>query len=132
MQPRKSNKKLLVALIAIIAVVIVVLIVLILLTGVIGGADSRFVGRWEQEGSTSYSRVVWNFQSDGTLELTTTSYGASTTVNMGNWEVRGSQLCGASTSFSSECINFEFSNNGNTLTLYVPGEYDYDLVLNKI
>lgn len=127
MQPRKSNKKLIGALVAIIIVVVVVVILLLLL---IGGGDSRFVGRWEQVGSDG--DIIWNFKSDGTLELITTIYGETTTTNMGTWEVRGNQLCGASTGYSTSCINFAFSNNGKTLTLYSPNGYDYDIVLNKI
>jgi hypothetical protein len=119
LQPNKINYKIIIAIIAIIAIIVVIVVVLFMF---VGGADSRFVGQWEQDygyGST----VIWEFKSDGSLKLGSEEL----MMEMGDWSVNGNQLCiDASSIYSglvagSSCVNFEFSNNGNTLTLSQSG-----------
>ena len=115
MQPKKTNMKIIVGIIAIIVVVIVVALVIILFIG--GGAtDSRFVGEWEQ--FNDYISVTWNFKSGGSLEIMD--------IGAGTWSVNGDKLCiNPSSQYGGMtgemCYNFEFSNDGNTLTLTLVG-----------
>lgn len=123
MQPKKSNMKVIGVIIAFIAVLVVVLIIVFIF---LEGTDGRFVGRWEQEGSSGYASVVWNFQSDGNLNIITeTIYSGINTVTT-SWNVKGNQIC---TPF---CYNYHFSDNGNTLTLSDPSGLGVSIRLNKI
>ena len=116
MQPKKTNMKLIGMLVAIIVIIIVVVaIVLIFLGG--GATDSRFVGEWEQ--FSDYTSITWDFKSGGDLYIMS--------VKMGTWSVSGDQLCispssewGGST--AKVCYNFEFSDNGNKMTLSILNE----------
>jgi len=124
--PRKSKKKLIIgALAIIIAVVIVLVIILFLLGGT--GADSRFVGEWEQDLGFG-GKFLWKFNSDSTLE-TGSSGGAM--YNAGTWKVNGNQLY-----LYNNVVRYtyELSNNGNTLTLNIFGNsfgYPMSIVLTK-
>jgi len=115
MQPKKTNMKLIGILIAVIAAVVIVALVVFLFIG--GGAtDSRFVGEWEQ--FSDYISVTWDFKSGGSLEIMD--------IEAGTWSVSGDKLCVNPSSqwggSSGEmCYNFEFSDNGNTLTLTIAG-----------
>jgi len=125
----KSRKKLIIGFSAIIVVVVIVLIFILYLlsgTGSFGGADSRFVGEWEQ--NTLDSPFLWKFNSDSTLE-TGSSGGAMN--NVGTWKVNNTQLYLYN---DTVCYTYEFSNNKNTLTLNISGEsdsYPVNLVLTK-
>ena len=129
-QPRKSKKKLIIGILAIIiAVVIVIIIILFLLGGTssFNGADSRFVGEWEQDLGLG-GKLLWKFNSDSTL-ATGSSGGAM--YNVGTWNVKGSQLCLYN---NAVCYTYELSSNGNTLTLNIFGDsfsYPMNVVLTK-
>jgi hypothetical protein len=128
--PKKSKKKLIIGILAIsIAVVIVLIIILFLLggTGSFSGADSRFVGEWEQDIGLG-AKFDWKFNGDSTLE-TGSSGGAM--YNVGTWVAKSDQLCLYN---NVVCYSYEFSNNGNTLTLNIYGDsfgYPLNLVLTK-
>ncbi len=123
MQPpfgRKSNKGLIIAIIAIVVVIIVVVLAVVLL---LGGSDSRFVGEWEQDSGYGMA-VTWNFKSDGKLEVMG--------MEVGTWSVSGDELClefgsewaelaGGDPSDLKQCVDYEFSDGGNTLTLTQDG-----------
>ena len=125
----KSRKKLILGISAIIVVVVIVLISIVYLqggTGSFGGADSRFVGEWEQ--NTLDSPFPWIFNSDSTLEIGS-SGGAMN--NVGTWKVNDTQLCLYN---ATVCYTYEFSNNGNIFTLNKFGEndsYPVNIVLTK-
>ena len=116
MQPKKTNMKFIGMLIAIIVIIIVVVAVVLLFLGGGGATDSRFVGEWEQ--FSDYTTVTWEFKSGGDLNIMS--------IKMGSWSVSGDKLCitpssewGGST--AQVCYNFEFSNDGNTMTLSLAG-----------
>ena len=125
----KSRKKLIIGISAIIVVVVIVLFFIFYLrggTGSFGAADSRFVGEWEQ--NTLDSPFLWKFNTDSTLE-NGSSGGAMN--NVGTWKVKDTQLCLYN---DTVCYTYEFSNNGNTLTLNIFGEndsYPVNIVLTK-
>ena len=120
MQPRKSKKGLIIALLAIVIIVVLVLAVFFL---VIGTADGRFVGQWEQDMGYGEMTMTWDFQSNGKLKVGT----AGMMIEIGSWSVEGNKLCLEVSSTVSglpkgkSCVDFEFSNNGNTLTLTQAG-----------
>jgi len=120
--PRKSNKKLIVAIVAIIAVVIVLVLILVLF--VFNNNSSDFVGTWTLDSmavnGTSMpvpGGVTIKFNSDGTYEATS---GGSTQT--GKWEVKDGKFYDASSNttnspFSSYGWSYQFSGGGNTLTM---------------
>jgi hypothetical protein len=115
----KSKTKLIIGILAIIVVVIIVLIFMLYLqgsNGSSGGADSRFVGEWEQ--NTLDNPFLWKFNSDSTLM---TGSSGSAMSNVGTWKVNGTQLCLYN---DTVCYTYEFSNNKNTLTLNISRESD--------
>jgi hypothetical protein len=117
--PAKSRKKLIIGILAIIvAIVIVSLLIMSLLsgTGPFSGADSRFVGEWEQ--NTLGSPILWNFNSDGTLE---TGPSDGPMNKEGTWNVDNTVLCLYD---NMVCYTFEFSNNANMVTLKRTEESD--------
>ncbi len=132
--PNKSNMKIIAAILTvIIAIVIVLVVVFVFLdvdlngdnNGSGGTADSRFVGEWEY--SSGGVTGSYNFKSDGKLAISMSGVGLG---DIGTWSVSGDQLC---IEFSSEwaelaggeglnqCIDYEFSDGGNTLTLTETG-----------
>jgi hypothetical protein len=125
----KSRKKLIIGISAIIVAVVIVVIFIVYLQGgpsSFGGADSRFVGEWEQ--NTIESPILWKFNSDSTIE-TGSSGGAMN--NGGTWKVNDTQLCLYN---NAVYYSYEFSNNGNTLTLDRITEsdsYPVNIVLTK-
>jgi hypothetical protein len=127
--PQKSRKKLIIAILAIVAAVIIVSIILLFLLGgtnSFSSVDSRFVGEWEQ--NTLESPFLWKFNSNSTLE---TGISGGTMHNNGSWKVKDTQLCLYN---NAVCYTYEFSNNGNTLTLNIVGVsnvYPVNIVLTK-
>jgi hypothetical protein len=128
--PQKSKKKKIIGISVIIIAIVILLLILFFLFGWSGsfsGADSRFVGEWVQDiglGAT----VDWKFNNDKTLQ--TGSFGGAM-YNVGTWDVKGDQLCLYN---NAVCYTYEFSNNGNTLTLNIFGEgfgYPLNVVLTK-
>jgi len=125
----KSRKKLIIGISAIIVVVVIALFFIFYLrggTGSFGAADSRFVGEWEQ--NTLDSPFLWKFNTDSTLE-NGSSGGAMN--NVVTWKVKDTQLCLYN---DTVCYTYEFSNNGNTLTLNISGgsdSYPANIVLTK-
>jgi hypothetical protein len=125
----KSRKKLIIGILAVIVVVIIVLIFIVYLLGgtsSFGGADNRFVGEWEN--NTIDSPLLWKFNSDSTL---TKESSGGTMNNVGTWKVNNTQLCLYN---DTVCYTYQFSNNGNTLTLNISGESDshpMNIVLTK-
>jgi hypothetical protein len=125
----KMKKKLILGILAIIVVVVIILISVLYLLGGPGSfssADSRFVEEWEQ--NTIGSPFLWKFNNDNTLQK-----GPSGDVmqNVGTWKVNGTQLCLYN---ATVCYNYEFSNNGNMLTLNIVKEresYPVTIVLTK-
>jgi hypothetical protein len=108
---KKPNKKMLLGIVAVVVAVVIIAILLVYLLGgssPLGGADSRFVGEWEQ--NTQAGVILWKFNSNSTLEKDTT--------NTGTWRVQDTQIC---LSNNTECYTYEFSNNGNTVTLTKAG-----------
>jgi hypothetical protein len=104
---KKPNKKMLLGIVAVVVAVVIIAILLVYLLGgssPLGGADSRFVGEWEQ--NTQAGVILWKFNSNSTLEKDTT--------NTGTWRVQDTQIC---LSNNTECYTYEFSNNGNTVTI---------------
>jgi zinc-ribbon domain len=125
----KSRKKLIIGILAVIVVVVIVLIFILYLLGgtsSFGGADSRFVGEWEQ--NTIDSPVLWKFNSDSTL---TKESSGGMMNSVGTWKVNNTQFCLYN---DTVCYTYQFSNNGNTLTLNISGESDshpMNIVLTK-
>ncbi|MFA5101739.1 MAG: zinc ribbon domain-containing protein [Candidatus Thermoplasmatota archaeon] len=116
---KKPNKKMLLGILAVIIAVVIIAIVLVYLldgTSPLGGADSRFVGEWER--NTQAGVVLWKFNSNSTLEEDTT--------NKGTWMVQDTQICLYN---NTQCYTYEFSNNGNTVTLTKAGTSD--IILTK-
>lgn len=127
--PQKSRKKLIIGISAIIIAVVIALVAIVYLLGgtsSLTGADSRFVGEWEQnsiEGS-----LLWKFNSDKTLE---TESSTGTMNNVGTWNIKDTQVCLYN---NTVCYTYEFSNNGSTLTLSVvevSEGYPENIVLTK-
>ncbi len=123
---KKPRKKLIMALLAIIVVVVIVAIIAVYLQGgasPLVNADSRFVGEWEQQ--TIGSPILWKFNSNSTLEKEVLGN------NTGAWNVTNSQICLYNTIV---CYIYEFSNEGNILTLNRIGQsdsYPTNIVLTK-
>jgi len=126
---KKSRKKLIIGIsVIIIALVVAIVVIVYLLSGTssLGGADTRFVGEWEQ--NMVGNPVLWKFNSDSTLE---TGPSESEMNNVGTWNVNDTQLC---LYHNAVCYTYEFSNNGNTLTLNISGEsngYPANIVMTK-
>jgi len=127
--PQKSRKKLIIGISAIIIAVVIAIVAIVYLLGGTSsftGADSRFVGEWEQ--NLIEGPLLWKFNSDKTLE-TESSTGAMN--NVGTWNIKDTQVCLYN---NSVCYTYEFSNNGNTLTLNiveVSDGYPENIVLTK-
>jgi hypothetical protein len=85
-----------------------------------GSTDSRFVGEWQaEEGGFSFI-----FNSNGTV------YGKYSGISeyMGNWIVKGNEICVSAPGEATQCSRFEFSNDDNTVKVY----FDEDgMVFNK-
>ncbi len=121
-QPKKSNMKLFGIIAAVIAVVVVIAVVLIMVLGS-GGFDSdeeNFVGTWEY--SIMEMSVEYKFNSDNTLEIGSMGY----TSEAGTWKVENGKLVlsmdsGMGQSIDAGTYDYNFSNNGNTLTLSMNG-----------
>ena len=126
---QKSRKKLIIGISAIIIAVVIALVVIVYLLGGTNpftGADSRFVGEWEQ--NSIEGPLLWKFNSDSTLE--TESLGGAM-INVGTWTVKDTQICLYNNSI---CYTYEFSNNGNTLTLNIvkkSDDYPENIILTK-
>lgn len=100
---------------SIVAVAIVIFFVANLFGGTspFASADSRFVGEWEE--NTLGNPIVWNFKSDTTLE-SLSSEGQMN--NIGTWTVDGTSLCLYYRLYNQTvCYTYQFTNNGNILTL---------------
>ena len=100
-----NTKLLLGIIIAVVAIVIVLLVVFL----VVGGADSRFVGKWEDQ----YGPKL-EFCSDITFKIGGTE--------VGTFEVKGDQVCfKAKTRIEGtgwdDFWDFKFSDNGKALKL---------------
>ena len=129
----KSNMKIIGAILAVIIAVVIVLVVVFMFldldlggsddnNGSSGGtADSRFVGEWYMD--TGYGNMTYNFKSNGNLAI---SMYETVLGDVGTWTVSGDQLCIefnsqwaelAGGEDLSQCIDYEFSDGGNTLTL---------------
>jgi hypothetical protein len=125
----KPGKKMIIGILAIIVIAVVVLIFVIYLLGgssPFGGADRRFVQVWEQ--NTLDSPILWKFNNDSTLD---TGPSGGMMQHVGTWKVNGAQLCLYN---ATVCYTYEFSNNGNILTLNMVGEsnsYPSNIVLTK-
>lgn len=132
MQPKKSNKILLISIIAIIAIIIIAVVVFIFLNR--GVIDNRFVGEWEI--STGGVDVLnWIFNSDGTLTMTVTDFN----MDIATWSVKSNQLClnmveneiwgdFLPEGYEDEiCYDFVFSNGDNTVSLSVEGSENFVL-----
>lgn len=121
--PSKTpNKKMIlgISLLAIVAVVIVAVVVVLLSgTSPFTSVDSRFVGEWEQ--NSIYGPLPWIFNADGTL-ITEVTFGVPT--NTGTWSVNANQVCVHNNTL---CYFFEFSSNGEIVTLQREGETDVTL-----
>jgi len=120
MQPKKLNTKMIGIIIAVVVAVVVIGIIFYIFIG--GGADGRFVGQWEQSGSSSYVSVTWDFQSDGDLLIITETPYTGTNAVTSSWNVKGNQVC------TPYCYDYQFS--GSTLTLSDPAG-GVDIILYK-
>lgn len=128
MQPRRSNKNLIIALIAVVAVVIIIAVVVFIFLG--GGSDSRFVGTWNVSSGDSSIPIgaTWTFEGNGDLKM---AY-MDQNIKIGTWSVQGDTICLESTYFSGkQCVSYTLSNGGDTLTLHDPSGYGKDLVLTR-
>ena len=108
---KQPRKKMLIGVFIIIAVVIVGLVLFMYLQGgnsPRSNTDIRFVGEWAE--NPHGSPFIWTFNSGGTFGITPQP---SPMMN-GTWEVTGNQLCLYN---NMVCYTYEFSDNGNTLTL---------------
>jgi len=109
MTPKKAYNKIIASVVVIIVVIVFISIIYFLFLS--GGSDSRFVGDWEQVGAYP---AIWTFNNDGSFE--------SMGFEVATWRINGNQICIKPNEmwegFTTEmCYDFEFSNNGNTLTL---------------
>jgi len=127
---KKSKKKLIIGILSIIITLVIVIVAVAYLlggTGSVGGADSRFVGEWEQNNMLG-NPSLWKFNSDSTLD----TYSPDNEMNnVGIWNVKDKQLCLYNNTVS---YIYEFSNNGNMLTLNISGvneSYLTNIVLTK-
>jgi hypothetical protein len=122
---KKPRKKLIMGLLAIIVAAIIIVVIAVYLqggAGPLGNADSRFVGEWQQD-----AIGTWTFNSGSTFGINPPS---SIMIN-GSWGVTGNQLCLYN---KVVCYTYEFSDNGNTLTLNKTGQntsYLANIVLTK-
>jgi hypothetical protein len=120
----KSNKKLIISLIAIFAIIIVISIVIFILSGVT--TDNRFVGEWAiTNGDVAFGSMIFEGNGDWKIGYMGTS------IKIGTWSVQGSSFCFEVTDYlegiypsqiSTQCYQYELSNDKNTLTLTAPGE----------
>jgi len=117
MQPKKSNKKLIVG---IVAIVVILAIILILFFFVF---SSPLIGTWEQESGSYSSRIKIN--GDGSFEVSSNAMGQWTLyIKIGTWSTNGNQLCFAISESSYYSMGMTvgktcgtYSISGNTLTL---------------
>jgi len=127
--PQKSRKKLIIGISVIIIAVVIALVAIVYLLGGTNsftGADSRFVGEWEQ--NSIEGPLLWKFNSDSTLETESSS---SMLNNVGTWNVKDTQICLYN---NSVCYTYVFSNSGKTLTLNIVkinNGYPVNIVLTK-
>jgi hypothetical protein len=134
----KSNMKIIGAVIAVVIAVVIILAVVFLFLDInLGGsngdnngssggsADTRFVGTWDYSSGGITGSYI--FKSDGTLAI---SMSGVELGDVGTWSVNGNQLCIEFNSQWSElaggedlnqCITYQFSDGGNTLTLTESG-----------
>ena len=105
--PKRQNNKLIASVVVIIVVIILIGIIFLLFFG--GVSESRFVGNWEQQGGYP---AIWTINSDGSFE----SIGIE-----GTWRLNDGKFCIKSDilgEYAGEiCYDYQFSDNGNTLTL---------------
>lgn len=118
--PEKRKRTSLIAIISVIivAAVVGILLIAVLLSGTnpFAGADDRFVGDWEQ--NTLGSPTLWRFTSDSTLEIGPSDGPLN---NRGTWKGDATLLCLYNTTV---CYTYEFSNNGNVMTLNIIDGHD--------
>ncbi len=119
-QPKKSNKGLIIAIIAIIAIVVIIAIIFLLIGGTLGSDASKFIGTWESYISGDYVADI-KFNSDKSLEYGIYGY----SLNVGTWNVQNNKLIlvitEIGTDLTSQEYDYEFSDGGNTLTLKYQG-----------
>ncbi len=105
----------------IIIVGVIVLFLAVIFTGCFedddddgGSIDNKLVGEWIEEES-GYSLI---FNSNGSL------YAGYEDINeyVGNWNVKGNEICVSASGESAQCARYEFSNNDNTVTIYFDEE----------
>jgi len=131
--PKKSNKKLIIAIAAIVAIIIVIGLAVFFLVSSWENEDNlvgkdKFVGTWEIESVTTESDLNGintqsgfgekiTFKSDGTLEMTFMGTNMS-----GSWEIKNGKICIKQTGSSNEtCTEYKFSNGDKTLTITSSG-----------
>jgi len=117
-QALKKSKTKLIAIIAIIVVAIIVVAVLFLV--VLGNDTSKFTGTWTVEylvGSTN-PNLEWTFNQNGTLKSEQPGYNPI----WSSYELSGGRVCFKSNEYTYyHCYDYEFSDNGNKLTLSARG-----------
>ncbi|KYK22014.1 hypothetical protein AYK25_07570 [Thermoplasmatales archaeon SM1-50] len=124
------------AIVGISLTVVAVVIVIFFVANLLGGtspfvsADSRFVGEWEE--NTLGNPIIWNFKSDSTLENPSSDGEMN---NVGTWNVDVTSLCLFYRQYNQTvCYTYQFSNNGNILTLErtaVGDSYPANILLTK-
>jgi len=155
--PKKSNKKLIIAIIAIVAIIIVVGLLLVFF--VFGGDEGKFIGTWEHVSTTTYVNGVQSstipsdgskttFNSDGTTRTTYPppeyEWEEQQEPTTGKWEIKNGKICDPDREDSDSaydlpaCGEYKFSNGDKTLTItysFTPYEgytYKYVVVLKKV
>ena len=114
---KKPNLKIIIIVIIIAAIVIIAAVVLLFK----GEGSGGIVGTWKvQSGFGEYYQQgsTMIFESNGDLKAGNIQ--TSITVPVGTWNVQGTQICFQLISSVNFCLNYAFSNGGNTLTLTDP------------
>jgi len=131
-KPKKSNMKIIGAVIGIIVVLIIVLLLVFFVFGKNNNNQniSNFTGKWTVDSivangqNMDTSGVSIEFKSDGTFITS-----SSGNIESGTWEVKNGKLRIISSSQNSDLnfipggMNYQFSNNSNTLTVSYSGSY---------
>ena len=103
--------------------------VLLLIGGTLSSEAPKFVGTWEYYIGGDYLADI-KFNSDKSLTYSISGY----SLKIGSWDVRNNKLIWEITmsdiELSSQEFNYEFSNDGNTLTL-ISGGNNYITLIKK-
>ncbi|UCD13109.1 MAG: hypothetical protein JSW60_05995 [Thermoplasmatales archaeon] len=120
-------------------IIILGIALLLLAVGLSGCTEqdekSRFIGAWRAETPENGEvEIILTFYNNGSVKTTSTlSYHGEDETEWSNYEIKNGKMCGISQfngNYNSTCFDYEFTNEGNRLTLRYEGVSS--IVLNKI